>query len=255
MFDLPVASMRIYACRDTLAAGLATRFSVMLDDQAGSQIHGEPGDYSITFDGADLPQGVSVRVLTPLPVMMAEIPGRSIDELHDRAVMSAWSCGAWDIALDYLPPLQGPELGLVASNIDYSACSDLNPILIEAAERGRLAMWLWKPMRGGPANRRKMHGMSDITLDAQGGRAGPVPAAIRRPALDWQGYRNWGIRLGKAHAGDTGKRPRPATINQRGYLGRLLRLSGKSDRLPGNLSFDRASAWIDEIKGGSADVP
>lgn len=45
--------------------------------------------------------------------------------------------------------------------------------------------------------------------------------------------------------------PAPATPEQRGYLGRLLRKAGLSDALPDDLTKSEASRWIDQLKGKS----
>ncbi len=105
-------------------------------------------------------------------------------------------------------------------------------------------------MLDGPESRRRAHLGGDSTITADGGRTGDPPDDLPAPNFGWRKYRDWTIRLGisPGHASRPGPRPRPATVKQRGYLGRLLRLAGESGRLPARLSFDEATAWIDRLR-------
>lgn len=235
---IPIKSRRILACRDTLAAGLVTQASGLMAER--------PAD---VIGPAPLPAGITVRALTAPDAIVTPWRATDIDTLHDDALRMAWQDGAWDLTVSLIPPLDGVELGLVSAATDYSADPGLEDILLDAGQRGRLVLWSWRPMREGPAMRRKRHGRADRSLGPDLGRQGEPPAGLRRPNFAWRKYRDWIIRLGDDGI-PRGPRPRPATVNQRGYLGRLLRQSGQSDRLPPRLTFDTAATWIDRLKGG-----
>jgi hypothetical protein len=235
--NLAISSRRILACRDTLAAGLLTQPAGVIED-----------DHRETLGPAPLPAGVKARVLASHPAYATPIRALDIEGLHDTAMGMAWRDGAWDLRVDLIPPLAGPELGLVSAFVDYSADPGLEAILLDAASRGRLATWAWRPMRDGPATRQRLHGAADLTLGPDLGRTGEPPAQ-RRPDFGRCGGRKWVIRLALDET-RAGPRPRPATVNQRGYLARLLRQAGQADRLPARLTFDQASAWIDQLKAG-----
>jgi hypothetical protein len=186
--NLPIKSRRILACRDTLAAGLLTQPAGMIQDATAD-----------TIGPAPLPTGVAARVLTAHPAYARPIRALDIEGLHDTALSMAWRDGAWDLRFDLIPPLAGPELGLVSAFVDYSADPDLEAILLDAASRGRLATWAWRPMRDGPATRRRLYGEADLTLGPDLGRTGEPPA-LRRPDFGRPGGRPWVIRLGRERA-------------------------------------------------------
>lgn len=238
--SVPIKSRRILACRDTLAAGLAPQAAGMAPEL--------PAD---VVGPAPLPAGVTVRAWSAPPAIVTPWRATSLELLHDDALRAAWQDGAWDLAVSLVPPLAGVELGLISAANDYSADPGLEDILLDAGERGRLVIWSWRPMRDGPESRRRRNGSEDRTLGPDLGRQGEPPAGLRRPNFAWRKHRDWLIRLGDDGT-PRGPRPRPATINQRGYLGRLLRQAGQSDRLPARLTFDAAAAWIDRLKAGDA---
>nr|WP_314075197.1 hypothetical protein [uncultured Roseococcus sp.] len=239
---LPISSVSILACRDTLAAGLLTRL-------AGAAPV-EPGAAESMLDRQDLPVGISAREWTALPRMVTPIEAEHMPHLHAEALSRAWRCGAWDLQVTLHPPLLGPELGLVVANTDWEDCEPgLLEALIRAAESGRLATWLWRPMLGGPALRRQAHQDRDASLRPDGSRDG-VPREVVTPNWAWEGGRSWTLRLGIPSAGVEADASAPrATGRQRAYIVALRRELGRSgEPLPAKLTRPEASRIITELQ-------
>lgn len=237
---LAIASVCIYACRDTLAAGMATRF-------AGA--HPDPEGAAELKRASDIAAGMSIKAWTAPPAIAMPIHHDSLDAIHDRAVSAAWTSGAWDIAVNLLPPLDAYDIRILTANRDWSDAPQTLSALVAAGERGRLAHWLWKPMHQGPQVRVKRHAPKDATLRTDHSRAGEPPAGLTRPNWAWNAYRDWTIRLGQWAAEHAPKpRPRRATPAQHGYLAVLLRKAGQRAETPRHLTFAEASTWIDELK-------
>lgn len=230
-----ISSRCVLACRDTLAAGLATQMSGM-----------HPSDEQIV----DLLAGIRATSIESLPAIVVAQAACSLDALHDQAMAQAWADGAWDILVSFHPPLDATGLGLVTAYKDYSLTGDLSERLCDAAERGRLATWAWRPMRNGPAVRVKAHAAKDTTLRPDGGRDGRPPDDSARPIWGWRKSRAWLIRLGQwSDAHRPKPRQRPATERQRACIIALELAAGRRPELPRRLSFDAAGRWIDGLLG------
>ena len=236
MYWPPISSHCILACRDTLAAARCTQFSGgHPDPEAAAEI--------------DTPAGVSVRVWSSTPALVREVDAQHMPGLHAQALQSAWADGAWDLRVSLLPPLAGPELGLLTAFRDWSGAPDpLLPALIRAAGGGRLAMWAWRPMRGAPLIRHKQT-RRDMTLDADYGRPGSPPARAE-PNWAWRKSRDWVIRLGAAEGTPAGRRERRATPRQRACIVALRRVTGREvgAPLPAKLTLAEASVMIDRLR-------
>ena len=245
---MPVSSRFILACRDTLAAGFVERMSgLRLSKPAGPA----PAE-GVTVQRWVAPDLDVIR-LDPAPIAM----------LHAEAIGMAWRDGAWDIAVTRHTPLAGPELGIVAGPRRY-ADADLQEALLDAAERGRLVTWLWRPMAAGTDLMRRAHQAKDLSLLPDGSRAGAPPPDLA--GVDWrrQGGCAVTIRLGQSaiSPGSTARRPaqRPpapprqgplarATRAQRQYIIDLRHRAGRyGEPLPAALTRAEASQLIDQLK-------
>ncbi|WP_371346112.1 hypothetical protein [Ancylobacter sp. IITR112] len=227
--------MSIYACRDTLAAGLVTRFSGL-----------HPSDTPAVHRAA-MPRGVDVKSLESTPAIVTPLRSPSLDEIHNLAITRAWASGAWDITLSLTSPLDDSAIMMVVAGKDYDLAPGLRDALISAGQKGRLALWLWRPIHRGSPTRGLAHAAKDRTLQPDGSRAGEPPEGLKRPIWSWRGSRQWTIRLGQ-----WSETHRPATAAQRRYLAVLLSQRRDATPIPALLSFARASEWIDTLKGDSA---
>lgn len=240
-FSPPVGSRMILACRDTLAAGLATRFAGLHPT--------EPSETRV--DRRDLDSAIRIMEYESLPAIVAPIDGHCLPDIHDFALTSAWREGAWDLQMVLHPPLSGAQLGIVDIHRGYE-CASIELALIAAARAGRLATWLWRPMLGGPSIRQRAHLARDITLRANGGRDGSPP---RGPDViwDWRGSRAWEITLGVGTTTDRPPQPsradRRATNAQRAYIVHLRQKTRTEigDPLPASLTISEASRMIDRL--------
>lgn len=249
MFTAPVSSRRILASRETLAAGLATRYSGMHPVPPG-----QPSGDGITVDMTDLPAGISVGIRESTPAIVTPLDPDDLPSLHRTALAAAWADGAWELQVEFHPQLADLELGLVTAWTDWSACPPhVQRWILDAAERGLLATWYWRPMRAGPAIRMAAHHAKDASLRPDGGRDGDPPATLREP--DWR-KRNawsWTVRLGTwSEAHRPKSRPPyspPATPRQRAYIAALHHAAGRRPDIPARLTLREASAMIDELRG------
>ena len=240
-----MSSCTIMACRDTLVAGLAIRTTAWCPDVASNHV-----------DKVGMPVDIKVSVMTALPRVVVPLRATTMEGLHQDAIARAWRDGSWDLAVTLLPPLERPSLGLVDADCDYSADPGLSDILTEAARLGRLATWLWLPLRGGPTCRVAAHGSRDTSLDAEFGRAGSPTKLM--PSLDWDRCepRQWIIRLGTPVARPATRqipsrplrrRRRPATERQIAFIGALRQRMGVIGQISEELSLTQASAIIDRL--------
>ena len=260
MRPFPVSSRRILACRDTLAAGTITRGAGMCPVRR-DQWFSAADNLQIRTDLDNLPARVSAIDLEALPGIVQDTYAGNLPELHAAALGQAWTDGAWDLAVDLLSPLHGPQLGLVAAGLDYESCdAALLPLLLAAAQAGRLAMWMWRPMRNAPLTRSRAHHAKDASLEGDGGRAGEPPAGLTSPIWTWEHSRQWVIRLGRWSEAHKPPPPKPrggapqarATGAQRAYIVALRRRTGLElgDPLPASLGRREASAMIDRLLAG-----
>ena len=180
----------------------------------------------------DAPNGISVTVKSRVPETVIPLP--AMTDTAGMALAAAWTHGAWDIKVTTV------EAGYAGSLPPYAATLDA------AIRRQGFAAWHWRPMLRGPEIRAKANAGKDMTLNPWSlGRDGPAPE-IRMPVL--KPNREHVVRLGRDGAITQQERPaRRATVNQRGYLGRLLRAAGEDDTLPANLTLREASDWIDRL--------
>jgi hypothetical protein len=183
-------------------------------------------------------QGVLIRTRSRVPPTCLAIP--PTQDLERQIIDAAWRQGAWDINRVSLPS---------------DPSSPLPPYVEELAPTLRpegYTTWYWRPMMRGPELRAKAHAHKDTSLNLWTlGRDTSAPSVIP-PAI--KPGRSVVIRLGndaRKIPAPAVKADRPATVKQRGYLGRLLRVHGDNDRLPRDLTAKQASEWIDRIK--SAD--
>lgn len=249
---LPVKSCMILACRDTLAAGIATQLSGSFPSDP--EPRRQPGDYAISVDDTALPRGMQIRSSESLPSFVTPLHVGDIAALHRIAVGRAWLSGAWDLGVTLHPPMEGMSLGLVTAFRDFDGASALlEAPLVDAAQRGRLATWLWLPMRNGPKWRVLAHAAKDATLGPDNGRDGAPPPYLVEPVWDWRGGRKWLIRLGQwSEAHRPPIRVRPATPKQRAYISALQLAMGAPVEVPSRLSLLEGSAMIDRLKAEAA---
>ena len=247
---LTVGSHSILACRDSLAAAYCTRYLGWTPLAAGDAA--SERDYAVAVKPGALPRGITMIATQPHDIRVAEMDAVAMDDLHNFAVGQAWTDGAWDLQLSFVPALDGSALGLVTAVRDYSACDPLlKEMLVDAAGRGRIAHWMWRPMRAGPPMRRKAHAHKDITLLADGGRAGPPPANLKTPDWSWRKGREWTLQLGAACAEPAPAQaaPRRATGRQRACIVALRRKLGDGPSpLPARLTIREASMMIDVLQ-------
>jgi len=248
-FAVPVGSRMILACRDTLAAGLATRFAGLHPVEAGET----------RVERTGLDPAIRVGEYESSAAVVTPIEGEHIPDLHDLALAAAWRDGAWDIQVTLHPPLSGAQLGIVSANRDWDLAQRIEPFLHAAAGAGRLVTWLWRPMLDGPAIRRDSHLIKDATLRPDGGRDG-APPVMPEPIWTWHKGRCWQFRLGgEAVVNRTARQPRAAsrppraerraTGAQRAYIVHLRRVTGTDigAALPASLTLPEASAMIDRL--------
>lgn len=239
-FAPPVGSRMILACRDTLAAGLATRIVGLY-----------PTDTRETrVDRRGLDRAIRTTELESIPSIVTPIEGEHIPDIHALALASAWREGAWDMQVVLHPPLSGAQLGIVDIHRDYDG-SAIKSMLIAAARAGRLATWLWRPMLQGPLIRRLAHLTRDVTLRADGGRDG-APPVVSAPIWDWRGGRVWAITLGTGTGRSAPRRPtaeRRATNSQRAYIVHLRHKTRTDVGTPllASLTVPEASAMITRL--------
>ncbi len=203
---LTIGSRSILACRETLVAGFCTRYLGSVPIGSLTKLD---SDYTISVNRDNMPAGVSMFGSEAMPAQMVEFREPSLPELHQRALAMAWSDGAWDMIVTALGPLSGASLGVVTAARDYTQCEHILNYLFDAAKRGNLLTWMWRPMREGPPMRRKLHGHKDATLDAAGGRPGSPPEGLAIADWRWHGPHQWIIRLGQSAPEFAPKSSRP----------------------------------------------
>lgn len=236
-----IGAITVLACRDTVAAGVATRFSGCAP--APNADAPDPNN-AVQITLRRPPTGVEGMMYVAPPELVAPLRAASLDEVHDFAIRSAWAAGAWDVNVTVFRPLSGVEVGVVLANRDFGEAPGLAAALVAAAESGRLATWSWRPMHCAPDIRARAWKDKDPTLRHDMSRAGNPPQDLVRPIWTWRNQRSWVLRLGRP----TGLRSRVATGRQRAAIVAMHRHLGRRAVVPARLGFDRASVWIDALR-------
>lgn len=141
-----------------------------------------------------------------------------------------------DLALRVAQPASQLVITLGAQATPASTAPDRAGHSPRAARGRRWSNWTYTATQ---AQRQKL-----LYLMDQAGQREEIPDNLTRADAA-----RWINRLMSGGTLSSLSGPAPATPEQRGYLGRLLRKAGLSDALPDDLTKSQASRWIDQLKG------